>query len=59
MAIPLEQFTAQIVDIGLVVGDGTEARTRFYRSNKASGMNSDVPSEARRLPVEWVVWELE
>lgn len=66
LAVPLEVLGLKIDsgtttpgDIGVVVGDGNEARARFYWSNKASSMTSDIPTEARLLPVEWGVWRFE
>jgi len=66
LAVPLEVLglkidsgTTTLGDIGVVVGEGNEARARFYWSNKASSMTSDIPTEARLLPVEWGVWRFE
>jgi hypothetical protein len=66
LAVPLEVpglkidcDTTSLGDMGVVVGDGNEARARFYWSNKASSMTSDIPTEARLLPVEWGVWRFE
>ncbi len=65
LAIPLELLGWEEVpkktlgDIGIVIGTGAEAHARFYWSNKASSVTSDIPTEARLLPVEWGHWEFE
>jgi hypothetical protein len=40
-------------DIGLLRGDGLQTTQRVYWSNKASGLVSDVPSEAELTPQLW------
>lgn len=40
-------------DIGLLRGDGAQTLQRVYWSNKASGLVSDIPSEAELLPALW------
>ncbi len=43
-------------DIGLLRGDGTQTLQRVYWSNKATGIVSDVPSEAELTPGLWGTW---
>ena len=40
-------------DIGILRGNGTETTARVYWSNKATGITSDVPSEAMLTPLLW------
>jgi hypothetical protein len=40
-------------DVGLLRGDGASTLQRVYWANKASGLTSDVPSEAELLPQLW------
>jgi hypothetical protein len=40
-------------DVGLLRGDGLRTTQRVYWSNKASGLVSDVPSEAELTPQLW------
>lgn len=40
-------------DIGLLRGDGAQTLQRVYWSNKASGLVSDIPSEAELIPALW------
>jgi hypothetical protein len=40
-------------DIGILRGNGTETTARVYWSNKATGITSDVPSEAMLTPMLW------
>jgi hypothetical protein len=40
-------------DIGILRGDGSETTARVYWSNKATGITSDVPSEAILTPQLW------
>lgn len=40
-------------DIGVLRGDGTQTIARVYWSNKATGIVSDVPSEAELTPGLW------
>jgi len=45
-------------DLGILRGDGTKTMHRVYWSNKATGITSDVPSEAELTPKLWGRWEL-
>ncbi len=40
-------------DIGILRGNGATTTARVYWSNKATGITSDVPSEAALTPVLW------
>lgn len=40
-------------DIGILRGNGTATTARVYWSNKATGITSDVPSEAMLTPLLW------
>ncbi len=40
-------------DIGILRGNGTETTARVYWSNKATGITSDVPTEAMLTPMLW------
>ncbi len=40
-------------DLGLLRGDGLRTTQRVYWSNKASGLVSDIPSEAELTPQLW------
>jgi hypothetical protein len=40
-------------DIGLLRGDGIRTIQRVYWSNKATGLVSDIPSEAELTPQLW------
>jgi len=40
-------------DVGILRGNGTETTARVYWSNKATGITSDVPSEAMLTPLLW------
>ena len=40
-------------DVGLLRGDGLRTTQRVYWSNKASGLVSDIPSEAELTPQLW------
>jgi len=40
-------------DLGLLRGDGLQTTQRVYWSNKASGLVSDIPSEAELTPQLW------
>jgi hypothetical protein len=40
-------------DIGILRGSGTAVTARVYWSNKATGITSDVPSEAALTPLLW------
>jgi len=44
-------------DIGILRGNGAVTVARTYWSNKATGIVSDVPSEAELLPSFWGRWE--
>jgi len=46
-------------DIGILRGDGEQTIARVYWSNKATGIISDVPSEAELTPSHWGVWKFE
>jgi len=43
-------------DIGLLRGNGAQTIQRAYWSNKATGITSDVPSEAELTPALWGEW---
>jgi hypothetical protein len=43
-------------DIGLLRGNGFQTLHRVYWSNKATGLTSDVPSEAMLTPQLWGTW---
>ncbi len=45
-------------DIGLLRGDGAQTLQRVYWNNKASGLVSDIPSEAELLPALWGVLKI-
>jgi NHL repeat len=44
-------------DVGVLRGDGFQTLRRVYWSNKATGLTSDVPSEAMLTPHLWGRWE--
>jgi hypothetical protein len=44
-------------DVGVLRGNGFQTLQRVYWSNKASGLTSDVPSEAELTPQLWGKWE--
>jgi len=46
-------------DIGLLRGDGFQTLQRTYWSNKATGIVSDIPSEAELRPDLWGTWIFE
>jgi len=46
-------------DIGVLRGDGTQTLSRTYWRNKATGIVSDVPSEAMLTPKLWGDWKFE
>jgi hypothetical protein len=43
-------------DIGILRGNGHQTTQRVYWSNKATGITSDVPSEAALTPNLWGTW---
>ncbi len=43
-------------DLGILRGNGTQTLQRVYWSNKATGITSDVPSEAELTPDLWGQW---
>jgi hypothetical protein len=43
-------------DIGILRGNGQQTTQRVYWSNKATGITSDVPSEAALTPNLWGTW---
>jgi hypothetical protein len=43
-------------DIGVLRGNGTQTTQRVYWSDKATGITSDVPSEAQLTPALWGEW---
>jgi hypothetical protein len=45
-----------IGDIGILTGDGGATVNRVYWHNKATGLVSDIPSEARLQPSMWGTW---
>ncbi|MDR1010449.1 MAG: hypothetical protein LBM04_04890 [Opitutaceae bacterium] len=45
-------------DIGILRGNGSETTARTYWHNKATGIVSDVPDEARLTPALWGVFNL-
>jgi hypothetical protein len=44
-------------DVGMLRGNGFETMQRVYWNNKATGLVSDVPSEAALSPRLWGTWE--
>jgi len=44
-------------DVGILRGDGFRTIQRVYWQNKATGMTSDVPSEALLSPLLWGRWQ--
>ncbi|WP_158800012.1 hypothetical protein [Pedobacter sp. L105] len=44
-------------DIGILRGDNTRTLSRVYWNNKATGIVSDVPSEAELTPNLWGTWK--
>jgi hypothetical protein len=45
-------------DVGILRGNGFQTLQRVYWSNKATGITSDVPSEAELQPRLWGLWTL-
>ncbi len=43
-------------DIGILRGNGAQTTQRVYWSNKATGITSDIPSEAELTPALWGEW---
>ncbi len=43
-------------DLGILRGNGFQTLQRVYWSNKATGLVSDIPSEAELLPHLWGTW---
>ena len=43
-------------DLGVLRGNGFQTLQRVYWSNKATGLTSDVPSEAMLTPQLWGIW---
>ena len=43
-------------DIGILRGNGSQTMQRVYWNNKATGIVSDVPSEAELTPTLWGEW---
>jgi hypothetical protein len=43
-------------DLGILRGDATQTTQRVYWSNKATGITSDVPTEAELSPDLWGEW---
>ncbi len=65
ISVPLELLGVQPqpgqqlqADLGVLRGDGFQTTHRVYWSNKATGLTSDVPSEAMLTPALWGRWEL-
>lgn len=48
-----EPNRAYQADLGILRGNGLETTARVYWSNKATGITSDVPSEAMLAPLLW------
>jgi hypothetical protein len=44
-------------DIGVLRGNGSQTMQRSYWRNKATGLVSDIPSEAELTPRLWGQWE--
>ncbi len=62
-SIPIDTLGLQPVsgrkikaDIGILRGTGTQTIQRVYWSNKATGITSDVPTEAELTPGLWGEW---
>jgi hypothetical protein len=57
-AIGLKPVVGQRIraDVGILRGNGTQTVQRVYWSNKATGITSDVPSEAEFSPNLWGEW---
>ena len=51
--VPGERIKA---DIGILRGNGSQTTQRVYWSNKATGITSDLPSEAELTPNLWGEW---
>ena len=46
-------------DVGVLRGNGFQTLQRVYWNNKATGLTSDVPSEAMLTPNLWGVWQFD
>jgi hypothetical protein len=46
-------------DVGVLRGNGFQTLQRAYWSNKATGLVSDLPSEAELTPRLWGMWKFE
>jgi hypothetical protein len=46
-------------DVGILVGNGFQTLQRVYWHNKATGLISDVPSEAMLTPQLWGTWMIQ
>ncbi len=46
-------------DVGILRGNGTQTTQRVYWNNKATGITSDVPSEAELVPNLWGEWQFQ
>lgn len=64
-AIPLavlgwnpKELPETIGDIGILAGDGGKTVSRLYWHNKATGIVSDIPSEAKLQPSMWGTWKV-
>ncbi len=55
----LKPAAGQVIrgDVGVLRGNGFQTLQRVYWSNKASGLTSDLPSEAELTPQLWGKWE--
>jgi hypothetical protein len=56
LGLSIEAGSSVRGDIGVLRGNGFETLDRVYWSNKASGLTSDIPSEAELLPQLWGTW---
>jgi len=45
-------------DIGIIHGESGQAINRMYWSNKSTGINADIPSEAQLTPHLWGTWKI-
>ena len=60
-ALGLQPQSGNVIkgDIGVLRGDNNTTVARTYWSNKATGIVSDVPSEAMLTPGLWGDWKFE